>query len=135
MCENEPSQVWEIIDLIAFLTAYNKEPGETTYIIPRPDGSVILGGTFQHDNWDLSVDHKTARRIFERCTTFHPALLPSRGARVISHNVGLRPARRGGPRVEIENMQLPLSNELVPCQDDDSRKKRELKVIHAYGFG
>jgi len=105
------------------------------YVIPRPDGSVILGGTFQHDSWELSVNHRTARRIFERCTALVPDLLPSRGTTILSHNVGLRPARRGGPRVEVEIIQLPLANDLVPCNGIETRPKRSLKVIHAYGFG
>lgn len=96
---------------------------------------MILGGTFQHDNWELAVDHRTARRIFERCTALLPALLPSRGTTIVSHNVGLRPARKGGPRVEVETMQLPLEGDLVPRDGDEPTDKRSLKVIHAYGFG
>jgi len=115
--------------------AYDKEPGETTYIIPRPDGTVILGGTFQPDNWELAVNHRTAQRIFERCIALTPELRPSQGTTIISHNVGLRPARKGGPRVEIETVQLPLANELVPYNGDAPRVKRELTVIHAYGLG
>ncbi|KAH8120036.1 FAD dependent oxidoreductase [Phellopilus nigrolimitatus] len=108
---------------------------ESTYIIPRPDGTCILGGTFQQDNYDTTVNHGTARRIFERCATLQPGLLPSRGATIISHNVGLRPSRRGGPRVELESVQLPLENELVPHNGEDTTPKRKLKVIHAYGLG
>ncbi|TDL28092.1 FAD dependent oxidoreductase [Rickenella mellea] len=108
---------------------------EATYIIPRPDGSVILGGTFQSDNWNTSVDHKVVRRIFERCTALQPDLLPSRGTTILSHNVGLRPARKGGPRVEIETIQLPLSSNFVPSHGEGERQARALTVIHAYGFG
>lgn len=103
-------------------------------MIPRPDGTVILGGTFQPDNWDTSVNHKTAQGIFERCAALDPGLSLSRGTEVLSHNVGLRPARRGGPRVEVENMQLPLENDLIPVHHSP-RTKRVLKIIHAYGFG
>jgi len=112
-----------------------KEPGEATYIIPRPDGTVILGGTFQQDNWELAVNHRTGRRIFERCAALEPALLPSKGTTFLSHNVGLRPARRGGPRVEVEVVKLPLPNDLVPCNGTGNRPSRELKIVHAYGFG
>lgn len=128
----------DVKECIADLTpGYGKGPSECSYIIPRPDGSVILGGTFQYDSWETAVDHKTARGIFERCTALEPGLLPSKGATILSHNVGLRPARRGGPRVEVEDVELPLTNELVPVEGDNMKetKKRICKVIHAYGFG
>lgn len=39
---------------------------------------------------------------------------------VISHNVGLRPAREGGARLEIDRETMRTGN---------------ARVIHAYGFG
>ncbi|KLO20051.1 FAD dependent oxidoreductase [Schizopora paradoxa] len=125
-------------ECIADLTPGNgKGPSECTYIIPRPDGSVILGGTFQADVWETAVNHHTARAIYERCTALEPALLPSKGTTILSHNVGLRPARKGGPRVEVENVELPLANDLVPVEVEGTRvkKTRICKVIHCYGFG
>ena len=53
----------------------------------------------------------------------------------MSLNVGLRPARRGGPRVELESIQLPLKNDLVPRNGDELKMEREVRVIHAYGLG
>ncbi|OCB85621.1 FAD dependent oxidoreductase [Sanghuangporus baumii] len=108
---------------------------ETTYIIPRPDGTCILGGTYQEDDYDLAVNHDIAKRIYERCTTLEPRLHVSQGAKILSLNVGLRPARRGGPRVELETIQLPLKNDLVPHYRDGLRTEREVQVIHAYGLG
>lgn len=108
--------------------------GTYTYVIPRPDGTVTCGGTFQEDNADLSVNYDTARGIYERCSAFVPDLKLENGAKIISHNVGLRPARRGGPRVESETVQLPLQDALIPDYGL-SRPHRELKVVHAYGLG
>lgn len=125
-------------ECIADLTpGYGKGPSECTYIIPRPDGSVTLGGTFQSDSWETAVNHHTARAIYERCTALQPALLPSKGTTILSHNVGLRPARKGGPRVEVDNVELPLANELVPVDAENPRitRTRVCKVIHCYGFG
>ena len=55
--------------------------------------------------------------------------------KILSLNVGLRPARRGGAKVELEHFELPLKNDLVPCYGDGSRAEGQVKVIHAYGFG
>lgn len=104
-------------------------------MIPRPDGTVILGGTFQPDNWQLATDPRTMRRIFERCSALVPALLPAHGTTILSHNVGLRPARKTGPRVEIEIVSLPLEGDLVPISKSEPRMRLDLRVIHAYGFG
>lgn len=106
---------------------------DATYLIARPgDGTVICGGTFQSNVWDTSIDSKTARGIYERVCSFVPEL---RGAPILTHNAGLRPAREGGPRVELETIQLPLQNELTPRHGRDAVAPRELKVVHAYGFG
>lgn len=109
-------------------------PGHSTYIISRPgDGTSILGGTFLEDRWDTAVDYDVAKDIFARCEKLAPAL-NSPDTRIISHNVGLRPARRGGPRVEPEWVDLPLKGYLVPNKNKSS-KERKLLVIHAYGIG
>lgn len=103
-----------------------------TYVIPRPgDETVLLGGTFQENNWDTSVNMETAREILARCIESEPKLA---GAKVISHNVGLRPARRGGPRVEAETVQFPVKTPINLTTKYVS-EPRTCLVIHAYGFG
>jgi len=87
---------------------------------PSPEGQVLLGGTFQPNNWDVSLDMPTARGILERCTALAPELANDE-TRVLAHNVGLRPARKGGPRVETEWV--------------DASSKGKTLVVHAYGFG
>jgi D-amino-acid oxidase len=114
------------------------ETGEVTYVIPRPGGTTLLGGTYQPNNWDTSVDFATAEGIFERCARLVPSLRDSE-TRIISHNVGLRPARHGGPRVELEWVQLPPKGNLLPeLENPDKRftgKPSKALVVHAYGFG
>jgi D-amino-acid oxidase len=109
--------------------------GEITYIIPRPSatGSVLLGGTYQADNWDTSIDLGTAARIIERCSKLEPTLLTS-DAQVVSHQVGLRPAREGGPRVERELVRLPIQSVLLGRQHDQNGED-QMRVVHSYGFG
>lgn len=112
--------------------------GGVTYIIPRagPDGTVLLGGTVQPHNWDTSYDEKTAQEIFSRCAALAPSLLDKEKTQILSHNVGLRPAREGGPRVEVEWIKLPLEVDLAPrVEGPVSQVGSKIKVVHAYGFG
>ncbi|KAH9913357.1 uncharacterized protein B0H18DRAFT_1049147 [Fomitopsis serialis] len=110
--------------------------GQATYIIPRPSppGEVLLGGTFQPDNWDTSLDVPTAKGIFERCAALAPQLKDAE-TRVLRHNVGLRPARKGGPRVEAAWTDVPLKSELLPLRESDVGAEGRVLLVHAYGFG
>lgn len=105
--------------------------------MPRPgtEGTVLLGGTFQYDNWDTSHNEQTAREIFSRCAKVEPKLLDKENVRIISHNVGLRPAREGGPRVEFESITIPLAGDLVSRFESKPTEMKKLDVVHAYGFG
>jgi D-amino-acid oxidase len=94
-----------------------RNPGLTTsirdeerglYVHPR-SADVVLGGTFEDGNWDLTPDPAAREQIVARCTEAVPELA---GAEVVGEKVGLRPARHGGPRVE-----------------------REGRIVHAYGHG
>ncbi|MFJ6383595.1 FAD-dependent oxidoreductase [Kitasatospora sp. NPDC092039] len=77
-------------------TRIQDDPGGYTYVHPR-SADVVLGGTFEPDDWNTAPDPATAAAILARCTARIPAL---RDAGVIGHAVGLRPARHGGPRLE-----------------------------------
>ena len=78
-----------------------------TYVVPRAD-EIVVGGTEEHDEWSRTPDAETARTILDRAAALVPAL---RGAAVLGHKVGLRPAR---PAVRLE---------------------REGDVVHCYGHG
>ena len=52
--------------------------------------------------------------------------------KILGHNVGLRPARRGGPRIEAQWYKLPLQSEFLPTPEGP---EHDFLVIHAYGFG
>ncbi|KAF7972606.1 hypothetical protein HWV62_17422 [Athelia sp. TMB] len=107
------------------------------YIIPRPgpNGTILIGGTFQEHNWDTSHNEQTAKEIFARCAKVEPKLLDKDNVKILSHNVGLRPARESGPRVEIETISVPLVGELVSRFEDKPIQQQALRVVHAYGFG
>lgn len=119
---------------------YSTQGEEATYIIPRPGAkytdTVLLGGTFQPGDWDTSLHMDVAQRIFERCAELAPSLKDSRVTKILRHQVGLRPGREGGARVEAEVVKFPLSSthNLVPW-DPVGLEGGSMRVVHAYGFG
>ncbi|KAI9570324.1 hypothetical protein HD554DRAFT_2085454 [Boletus coccyginus] len=114
--------------------------GELTYIIPRPGtkytDTALLGGTLQDGNWDTSLHMDVAQQIFERCAKIAPSLKDSGVTKILKHQVGLRPAREGGARVEAEVVKFPLSSthNLSPW-DPAGSECGSMQVVHAYGFG
>lgn len=141
------------------------DPNSPAYIIPRPGGEVICGGTYlvrfiffvgsyrercianvsrarQVGNYDLSVDPPTINRILQHCLRLDPSISTDgtlEGIEILRHNVGLRPARRGGPRVEVERVAFPLERgksklALGTAHASSSKQRREVPVVHAYGF-
>lgn len=95
------------------------------YAIPRPlSGVTILGGCQERGNWSDKEDVATTEKILERCQTLAPELLTgdrheNQGFEVQGCQVGLRPGREGGARVEAEVIVV------------DEQHKRY--VVHAYG--
>ncbi len=109
---------------------------KVTYLIPRAStpGMVLIGGTFQPNNWDTSLSISTARDILARAKELVPALAEPT-TRIQAHNVGLRPGREGGPRVDAQYVDFPSEDALVPQLSQTLGKKRSILVVHAYGFG
>jgi len=90
-------------------------PAGTAYVHPR-SRDVVLGGTFELGEWETGPDPRVAREIVARCTELVPELA---GAPVLGERAGLRPVRRGGPRVGADPQ--PLSG--------------AARMIHNYGHG
>lgn len=120
------------------MTEIDAEPlPEPAYIIPRPgpDGFVVLGGTYLKDDYSPLPDLQVSERILRDCYKLEPKLAGSSGKswkdiEVVSHNVGHRPAREGGARLELqERRHLRTSPLLTKSGGQDGA------VIHAYGFG
>jgi D-amino-acid oxidase len=84
------------------------------YVVPR-ERDVVVGGTAQDGDWTLQPDPAAAREILARASELVPAL---RGAEVVGHRVGLRPAR---PTVRLETVS----------HADGSPGG----VVHCYGHG
>lgn len=97
------------------------------YVIPRArSGQVILGGSFDIRQSSTTPDKELAEKIMQECSKLVPEIVPQgktwREIEVISHNVGLRPAREGGVRVELEEIK-------------GDHGKQGLTVVHSYGIG
>ncbi|KAG2200068.1 hypothetical protein INT47_007713 [Mucor saturninus] len=101
-------------------TITHVRPEGMTYIIPRSDGTVILGGTANKGDFNPYVDDVVAKYIIRRTKSLCPQL--DEEPKIVRHAVGLRPSRIGGPRFE---------NEVRRSKDG----KKALHVTHAYGHG
>ncbi|KAI8876039.1 nucleotide-binding domain-containing protein [Backusella circina FSU 941] len=74
-----------------------------TYIIPRSDGTVILGTSKQENSSDPKVNYALTKDIIDRAYKYCPELTFGKGTdrlEIVDQIVGLRPTRKGGPRVE-----------------------------------
>lgn len=75
-----------------------ENPKGRTYVHPRTR-DCILGGTSEPGEWYTTPDPANAAAILERCTEVVPELARTE---VLEHHVGLRPARSGGVRLELD---------------------------------
>lgn len=78
-----------------------KEPWEAL-VLPRPGEEVtLLGGCKWQGDWNTKPNDKMTELILERCKPLAPELLNGNGEfDLLAVQVGLRPSRLGGPRVE-----------------------------------
>jgi D-amino-acid oxidase len=84
-------------------------PEESCYMMPRAaGGGTLIGGLHQVGNWESQPDPDIALRMVQRAVKVCPALTNGKGIEalsIISYNVGLRPLRHGGVRIERENIE------------------------------
>lgn len=81
--------------ITTWLTSVDHTSATSTYFFPQP-GGLILGGTAEEDAWSMTPDPAVAEAIVARCAAIRPEIA---GARVLQHQVGLRPTR---PAVRLE---------------------------------
>ncbi|KAF2015422.1 FAD dependent oxidoreductase [Aaosphaeria arxii CBS 175.79] len=90
-----------------------------TYCFPRPGTDMfLLGGTKKADDSSPEPDGETTKGIIARCRNVWPELRDAE-IEVVSQQVGLRPGRKEGPRVEIEDVEIEHG--------------RKVRVVHQYG--
>lgn len=84
------------------------DSGGLTYVVPRST-DITVGGTDTEGDWDLRPDPLLAQAILERAVALVPELAD---ARVLSHRVGLRPARA---TVRLDEERTPTGGRLIHC--------------------
>lgn len=105
------------------MSRVNSQGFRDMYILPRGDGTFILGGTRLPNDWDETPRQTTTNKIIQRALHFMPFLaIPSKDESVkqvdiVGINVGLRPARSNGIRLER------------------GQSIDEVPVIYSYGYG
>jgi D-amino-acid oxidase len=86
----------------------DRSPVDLTYVVPRPN-DVVVGGTCQPGDWNLTVDPPTTAAILDRVAELVPQL---RNAKIIRQRVGLRPAR---PTVRCELVRTSTGEPVIHC--------------------
>ncbi|CAG8453142.1 5791_t:CDS:2, partial [Scutellospora calospora] len=107
----------------AFFVHGDKRP-EMTYAIPRDNGEVILGGTYEEHNYSTDINYDIATGIIRRCLAVRPDLKPKDQPQLTikEHIVGFRPCRKGGVRVDAEWTTFRESG-------------KKVLICHNYGHG
>ncbi|HWD80334.1 MAG TPA: FAD-dependent oxidoreductase [Kribbella sp.] len=86
----------------------DRSPNELTYVIPRAN-DVVVGGTSQPGDWNLTVDPETTTQILDRAAELVPQL---RKAKIVRRRVGLRPAR---PAIRCELVRTRSGEPIIHC--------------------
>ncbi|CAG8787945.1 813_t:CDS:2, partial [Dentiscutata erythropus] len=95
-------------------------PHVKTIYYRSKDGEVVLGGTLEENDLNDRPDSKTAELIIQRCIELCPELTLGKGVqalKIISHNVGRRPTRVDGIRLEIETIKNDQGKDIVICHN------------------
>ncbi|KAH6712580.1 hypothetical protein BKA61DRAFT_486110 [Leptodontidium sp. MPI-SDFR-AT-0119] len=97
----------EARDAYTYVSIPSVSADEMLYVIPRPgSGTTVLGGCKQTGSFEKGVDEELGERIMQRVMSDGLAeelrTGVGRSFEIVRHQVGFRPGRRGGPRVEVE---------------------------------
>ncbi|KAG0226221.1 hypothetical protein BGW42_003815 [Actinomortierella wolfii] len=102
--------------------------GTITYVIPRDNGEIILGGTMQHHNTRDTPCEETTRAILDRVKRTRPDLFST--CTVLRSCVGLRPNRRGGVNVSARVERLDWNSAKL---QQEHPERAVVIVAHNYG--
>ena len=94
------------------------QDGSWTFLIPRPEGGTIVGGTKEIGDVESQARPETTIQLLESAVRCFPDIVPNvEDFKILKVNVGRRPWRDGGVRVEVEDLG------------------RGRHVVHGYGLG
>jgi D-amino-acid oxidase len=98
---------------------WQKADGTWVFLVPRPlGGGTIVGGTKEVGDWHESPRSETKKRLLQNCVEAFPDFVDNVDKfEVLQENVGRRPWREGGYRIDTEVVGPDRS------------------VIHGYGAG
>lgn len=91
-------------------------------ISPRTN-CVCVGSTYQYGQVETQVSPVDAEKLRHQSITLLPAL---KEAKFLSSGVGIRPARIGGARLEVEMLKVGSNFQKIA---------KTLPIIHNYGHG
>ncbi|KAF8600605.1 nucleotide-binding domain-containing protein [Ceratobasidium sp. AG-I] len=114
-----------------------KTPECISYIIPRQSGDVVIGGTYGVDDWYPHPRPETIDDIIRRALALSPLIAPPESREngrtptvedvrsiMIETGCGLRPARKGGIRLEMGSAEYMLDG-----------KSHATPLVFNYGHG
>lgn len=80
--------------------------GSWCFLIPRPyGGGTIVGGTKEPEDWESQARSKTRKDLLAQAVRMFPDFVDSvQKFDVVRDNVGRRPFRKGGVRIELERL-------------------------------
>lgn len=97
-------------------TLFTRNGEEYTYIIPRPlQGAVVCGGVNQENETSAEVDITIVEDEIKRTNKLAPQLI-KKNPDILGYIIGIRPARKGGFRLEKEKVS------------------QDKYILHLYGF-
>lgn len=112
------------------LTKEDSTPGHETitYVLPRIGTDMsLLGGTKIKGDWTGEPNEQTTKEILDRCKALWPEGFAEDGEiEIVAVQVGLRPGRKGGPRVEVEVLRGVKGVH-------DGKDEEDVVVVHQYG--
>jgi len=107
-------------------TASHLEQGLWTYVIPRRNGDVVLGGTKADNDWYPVARPSTTEAILERCLALCPEIAPPQirferaptvddlRPLILEDGCGFRPARKGGIRLDVDWIDSGRGTDRIP---------------------
>jgi glycine/D-amino acid oxidase-like deaminating enzyme len=92
--------------------------GSWSFLIPRPGGGTIVGGSKEVNDFETGVRRETRERLLISAARYFPEFVDQVNKfDVVKDNVGRRPWREGGMRIEKQHLS------------------RGRTIVHGYGAG